>query len=39
MDLVGHDSIEASAGYTHVDLREKIAAQEKLLGSLPIRLE
>lgn len=39
MDFVGHDSIAASQTYTHVDLREKIAAQEKLLGALPIRLE
>lgn len=39
MDLVGHETIEASNTYTHVDLREKIAAQEKLLSSLPIRLE
>jgi integrase len=38
MDLVGHETVESSNTYTHVDFGEKFAAQQKLLSSLPIRL-
>lgn len=35
MDLVGHDSAEMSQVYTHTELLQKSAAQQKLLSLIP----